>query len=496
MRKILLAIFPALLSLASCDLDLYPFTSYNEGNVEMKEEQQYSTREEMQGLRNSMYSSWIKDVQEKDWCDWLIYAEVRADNAYNGSPSSGELVAIEANKIDSENKNVKRDWDWYLYQISNANQIICNVDGVPSSQLDVLLRNQWKAEALIWRAYCLFRMSMLWGDIPVVTVIPPAITAENIEKVYSAYYPARQPIDKVYEQIIEDLEFAVEYAPDVDPTNKFLLSKAFANGLMARVYAEKPRQNWTKVADYCRAVEGMGFNLLDNYADLWGYDENDAWRNSSESIFEVTWNRSIGNWTWMMFHRNAYSKDDSYTWQKWVTPSRDLIAAYEKENDTERLNACVVTDVCGWSNYYPSNAYKFMHKVPTNASSHIMMRLGEIYLLHAEALTMTGDLDGAGSYVNRIRRRAGLGDLPESAYVSRETMLEAVLHERRLELAFEGFRFFDLVRYGKAAEVCQQVVERDSYWQSRQPLTEETILLPVSQDALNTNPSLTQNSGY
>ncbi|MBO7510107.1 MAG: RagB/SusD family nutrient uptake outer membrane protein [Bacteroidales bacterium] len=496
MKRILPFLLPALLSLASCDLDLYPFTSYNEGNVEMEEEQQYSTREEMQGLRNSLYSSWIKDIQEKDWCDWLIYSEVRADNAYNGSPSTGELVAIEANKIDGDNKNVKRDWDWYLYQVSNANQIICNIDQIPSSQLPTAERNQWKAEALIWRAYCLFRMSMLWGDIPVVTVIPPAITAENIEQVYHAYYPVRQSVDVVYERIIEDLEFGVRYAPAVDPANKFLLSKAFANGLLARVYAEKPRQDWEKVAEYCQTVEGMGFRLVDNYADLWGYDENDAWRNSSESIFEVTWSRSVGNWVWMMFHRNAWEPDDSYTWQKWVTPSRDLIAAYEAENDTRRLNASVVTDACGWSNYYPETAYKFMNKVPTNASSCIMMRLAEIYLLHAEALTMTDRLEEAAAYVNLVRERAGLSDLPASAMADRESMLEAVLHERRLELAFEGFRFFDLARHGKAAQVCDAVVGSDSYWQPRVPLTDETILLPVSQEALDTNPSLTQNPGY
>lgn len=496
MKRIFPALIPALLTFISCDLDLYPFTSYNEGNVEVKEEQQYSTREEMEGLRNSLYSSWIKDVQEKDWCDWLIYAEVRADNAYNGSPSSGELVAIEANKMDSENKNVKRDWNWYLYQVSNANQIICNIDRVSSAQLEESLRNQWKAEALIWRSYCLLRMSMLWGDVPVVTVIPPAITAENIEQVYHAYYPPRTPIKDVYRRIIEDLQFAVQYAPDVNPSNKFLLSKAFANGLLARAFAEKPLQDWQKVAEYCQAVEDMGFSLLDNYGDLWAYDENDARRNSAESIFEVTWSRSVGNWTWMMFHRNAYSKDDSYTWQKWVTPSRDLIAAYEREKDTERLKACVVTDACGWSNYYPANAYKFMHKVPTNASSHIMMRLGEIYLLHAEALTMTGDLSRAASYVNRIRSRAGLSNLPAEATADREQMLDAVLNERRLELAFEGFRFFDLVRHDKAADICRSVAERDSYWQVRQPLTRESILLPVSQDALNTNPSLKQNPGY
>ncbi len=88
----------------------------------------------------------------------------------------------------------------------------------------------------------------------------------------------------------------------------------------------------------------------------------------------------------MMYHRNAYNPSDSYSWAKWTTPSRSLAAAYDAAGDTERKNASIVYDECGWSLYYPAAKYAFMHKVPTNASSVILMRLGEIYLLHAEAL--------------------------------------------------------------------------------------------------------------
>jgi len=355
---------------------------------------------------------------------------------------------------------------------------------------------EWKSEALIWRAFNLFRMAQIWGDVPVVTTIPPAITAENIEEVYSEYFPARTPVAEVYAQIIEDLEYAAENAPDVSTVDKMLLSKAVANGLLARVYAEKTCQDWAKVASYCQKVEGMGFTLCEHYGDLWAYDDNDANRNTSESILEVTWSRSSGNWVWMMFHRNAYSPNDSFSWQKWVTPSRDLAKAYDAEGDTERKNASIIYDECSWSTYYPAESYAFMHKMPTNASSWILMRLGEIYLLHAEALTMQGDLSGAAEYVNKIRERAGLSDLGSSATASQDAMLDAVLKERRLELAFEGFRFYDLVRHDKAAEVCAAVAASDSYWATRSPLTEETILMPVSQTAMDNNPSLTQNPGY
>ena len=501
-RKYLLLASISMMAAVSCDLDLYPETSYNEGNVNVESgsgsESQYTTRTDMEGLRNSIYESWTKDIQEKGYLDWLVYGECRADNAYGGNPSTGELMAIEANRQDGENKNVQRDWDWYLGQVSNCNNIIFNIDRIKGSDPSMTDQEwkEWKSEAYCWRAWNLFQMSQLWGDIPLVNSIPPAITAENIEEVYHEYYPARTARKEVYEKMIEELTFAAENGPAVNSSNKNIFTRAFAHGMLARIYAEETCRDWSKVAEHCAAVEGMGFKLVDDYGQMWAYDENDAVRNTSESIFEVTFTRSSGNWVWMMFHRNAYNPDDSYSWIKWITPSRDLIAAYEKEGDTERMNACICEDEAIWSNYYPGNKYKFMHKVPTNASSIILMRLGEIYLLHAEALAMTGDLSGATSYVNRIRERAGLKAV--SVPSSQDAAIDVILNERRLELAFEGFRFFDLYRHGleKAKAIHDAMPQKDSYWQPRLPLTEETVLMPIPQTALDNNPSLVPNKGY
>ena len=493
--------FASLIVLSSCELNLYPETGYNEGNVKVDEnanESQYSTREDMKGLRDAIYSSWTKDIQEKGYLDWLVYAECRADNAYGGNPGTGELMAIEANKQDGENKNVVRDWDWYQGQVSKCNNIICNIDRIKEADPSMTDKeyNEWKSEAYCWRAWNLFQMSQLWGDIPLVNTIPPAINAENIEEVYDAYFPGRTARADIYAQIISELEFACQNAPDTDPSNKHLFTKAFAHGMLARIYAEATAQDWSKVAQHCAAIEGMGYKLVDDYAEMWRYDDTDAVRNTSESIFEITWTRSSGNWVWMMFHRNAYSPDDSYSWIKWITPSRDLIAAYDAEGDTERKNACIVFDEAIWSNYYPGTEYAFMHKKPTNATSIILMRLGEIYLLHAEALAMTGDLAGATEYVNRIRERAELS--PIAVPASQDAMIDAILHERRLELAFEGFRFFDLLRHGfdRTKAIHDAMPVQDSYWQPRFALTEETVLMPIPQTALDNNPSLVQNPGY
>lgn len=500
-KYIFIALLP-MLAVTSCDLDLFPETVYNEGNVKVDSgsgsESQYNTRTDMEGLRKAIYEDWTKDIQEKGYLDWLVYADCRADNAYGGNPGTGELMAIEANRQDGENKNVQRDWDWYLSQVSNCNNIIFNIDRI--KEADPAMTDaewgEWKSEAYCWRAWNLFQMSQIWGDIPLVNSIPPAITADNIEEVYHEYYPSRTPRADVYRQIIEELEFAAENGPDVVSSNKNIFTKAFAHGMLARIYAEETCRDWTKVEEHCRAVEEMGFSLVPRYGDMWAYDDSGAACNTSESIFEVTFTKSSGNWVWMMFHRNAYNPSDSYSWIKWITPSRDLIAAYEKEGDTERMNACICEDEATWSNYYPANKYKFMHKVPTNASSIILMRLGEIYLLHAEALAKTGNLKDAAEYVNKIRERAGLSGIPVPS--TEEEAIDAILHERRLELAFEGFRFYDLLRHGfeRVKAVHDAMPEKDIYWQPRFPLTEETVLMPIPQTALDNNPSLEPNKGY
>jgi len=509
MKKIYIALASALM-LSACTLDLTPITSYNESNVELADDEsgntsQYNTRSDMEGLRNSLYNSWVKDIQEMGLEDWLVYSETRADNAYCGT-STPEIMALEGNKQDGTNKNIVRDWNWYQRQVSNANQIICNIDRIAEADatLSSAERDQWKAEAMIWRAFCFFRLTLLWGDAPMVLSIPPAINAANVEEVYPLYFPDRVPLEQVYTKLVEDLTWAAQFAPKVNPANKMLMSDAFAKGLLARVYAENtPLRDWNKVAQYCNEVEGMGFSLEPKYADLWAYepgDEGDARRNSPESIFEVQWvSKSSGNWVYMMYHRNAYNPNDSYSWAKWTTPSRNLIKAYQDEGDTERLNASVIWDSCGWSNYYDSENYAFMHKMPTNVSSILVMRLAEIYLLHAEALACTNDLSGAASYVNKVRERVHLEPIGTPA--SQDQAIDLILKERRLELAFEGFRFFDLVRHStpendRIKKVHDAMNAEDSYWQSRIPMDPTHYLLPVPTEALDNNPNLSQNAGY
>ena len=151
----------SIVSLASCELNLYPETGYNEGNVQVDEEteSQYTTKEDIAGLVDAMYNSWLKSnvMQEGIFLDGMVFAECRADNAYGGNPGTGELMAIEANKQDGDNKNVKRDWNYYQEAVGYANQIVCNIDRIKEADpsMTEMQYKHWKSQGLCMKAYAL-----------------------------------------------------------------------------------------------------------------------------------------------------------------------------------------------------------------------------------------------------------------------------------------------------------------------------------------------------
>jgi len=486
----------------SCSLNENPLSDYSEVTVGAKDDSgdriKYKDRSEMQTQVDAMYLQ-MKNDQEYWYLDYLLLAEVRSDNAYGGT-TGAEVVPFETNSVDGGNSCLKRDWDGYMGTIATANNIICNIDAVPDPSFSESERQQWKAEAKIYRAMKMFDMVRIWGNFPVVTQIGEDITAENIKEVYPQYFPMQNTVEEAYAQIENDLLEAIPYAPGNNHSDKTKLSKTVARALLAKVYAEAVLKDYDKVINYCDEVIADGISLVADYADLFALnsDNNDAkYRNTSESILEMQYSASAGNWVTWMFGKDLLDPAFYFTWAKWVTPSRDLIAAFQDEKDELRFNQSIIYYSCSWSNYYPSNEYAFMYKTRSAANSIIKLRLADILLLKAEALANKNDLPGALSLVNTIRKRAKLSDLDNSYASSQEKMLEAILKERRLELAFEGQRWFDLIRYGKMQEVMNAVYGKDSGRLPQQkPFTRESELLPIPRMVMDDNPNIKQNPGY
>ncbi len=445
--------------------------------------------------RKNLYEL-LRNRQEHWSLDMLLIAEAHSDNAYAGT-TGAEVVPYETNSIDASNSVLSRDWTRYLADVAQANVLINGLDELKAKNLvsDAEYR-QWQAEGRIFRALIMFDMARLWGSFPVITSIAKTITSDNVEEVYPTYFPPKMSSAECYQQIISDLEDGVQNAPDFNHADRTLLTKTVAQAMLAKVYAERPVQDYAKVIEYAEKVRNTaGLSLEADFATLWGYDEEKkdcVKRNTTEGILEVHYSTGNGNWETWMYGRQLDNWDYYFTWAKWITPSRDLISDFNAEGDDIRFNESVVYYECTWANYYPASHYPFMYKCRSSYNNRYKLRLADILLMEAEAYAHQGNAQQAASLVNQIRQRVNLKDIDASG-----DMVEKVLHERRLELAFEGQRWFDLCRNGKVEQYMNAVYAKDAGRLEQKRLYDEnSYLLPLPQTALDENINLEQNPGY
>ena len=524
-----------LLGISSCSLDYEPLDTYSdvtEGITDNGTKIVFKDKAAVESHLTTLYNQ-MRDRQEHWYVDLLLIADSHADNAYAGT-TGAEVVPFENNSIEGSNSVLERDWNRYLEDIARANKLICNIDQVKDNSLTADERAQYKAEAEIFRAMIMFDMVRLWGDFPVITTVADDITSDNIEDVYSQYFPEQNTELEAYQQIERDLLDAVKYAPDNTPGNKTLFTKSVARTLLAKIYAEKPLRDYTKVIQYCDEVKADGFDLVEDFSDLFGMNDanTDAKvRNTKEAILEAQFTPGAGNWCSWMFGRDLVNWNTNFTWAKWVTPSRDLINAFKKEGDEVRFKESVVYYDCSWSNYYPSDNYPFMYKCRSANSSIIKYRYADVLLWYAEALNELGastyqipSWDGTQSYdisrdknemsyaISRVRIRGGVPDFGSDVYENADEFRKHLKHERQIELFAENSRYFDLRRWKDAEyEESRQMYGCNAYMSKKErdlfhtqvinsnlPTTfsRKMYFWPISHDQLRRNLRLTQNPGW
>jgi hypothetical protein len=427
------------------------------------------------------------DFRNEYWeLDYFVNGDAQSDDAYAGADNPANFQ-IDEMRIDAINGNVSRDWGYLYSTIGKANVVINNVEDV--TDLSDSRKAEIKGEASFIRAFMYFQLVQLWGDVPLQLVEISTVSAALLPVIYPIMFPARSPQDTVYKQIIKDMEYALSTVP-VSASNKGFATKGAANAVLAKVYATKQPHEWDKVLQYCNAVIDGPYSLLPEYDMLWNNPQEE---NTSESIFEINYEgtSSSGNWGVNMFR--------GLDWKKFDTPSNDLVAAFDSEGDNIRKNASIVfEDVAGkWTDqYWPSNNFPFVNKYRNLSSpssqNYILIRLADILLLKAEALNENGDLQGAADLVNEIRARVNLNPITPT---TQEAMRLSIEKERRLELAFEGHRWFDLKRTGRAIEVMSNVKGPNGEALNYQP-NENKLLWPIPQSELDNNTKLVQNPGY
>lgn len=417
--------------------------------------------------------------------DYFFNGDAQTDVAYAGADNVQNFQQDEY-RILSTNTNVNRDWNYLTGIIYKCNILITNID--QAKDLAPVRKAEIIAEAKTMRALAVFHGVQLWGEYPIVTKAYTSVNSDNFEEAYPQLYPARKPVEEVYNFIIPDLESVVSTVPA--SANKFKVNRGAVNALLAKVYATKPNPDYAKVIQYCNAVLAEGYSLLPVYDQL--FDGNHE--GNSESIWEVNgegWGSTIGAWGTSMF--------TGTDWKKFNTPSNDLVKSFNDENDVIRKNTSVTfsASTVNWSDpFWPSNNYPFLNKQrqTDGKQNFYLFRLADILLLKAEALSKTGNLTGAAVEVNKIRTRAGL---PSVTFSSEDDAINKILWERKLELCFEGHRWFDLKRTGKAISILSQQKDgNNAVLPYAANINQNRLLWPVPQAQIDKNPNLTQNPGY
>ncbi|HYG18446.1 MAG TPA: RagB/SusD family nutrient uptake outer membrane protein [Ohtaekwangia sp.] len=369
---------------------------------------------------------------------------------------------------------------------------------VPAIDMDETLKNRILGEAKFLRAYYYFILVRFFGDVPLI--LTPQTPGDDLR-------PFRTPKEEVYAQIIKDLEEAIDQLPqreDYSAADIGRASKGAAAGMLAKVYLTLGE--WEKTVALCSQVASLGYALNDDYAANF----NPSTENSTESLFEVQYLNPVNNF-WDDANQSSWTtnfmgpRDSPLTavgWG-WNQPTQEFVDAYE-EGD-RRKDVTIFYEggpQFDGKDYKASMSYvtgysvrKFVLPavyVPTGSSGSPLnwpvLRYADVLLMKAEALNELGRTDEAEAPLNEVRERAGL-DAIEG--LDQNDFREAVLHERRMELAFEGHRWFDLIRvdngeYGLA--FLHSIGKTNA--------SEKHLLFPIPQAERDVNPNLTQNPGY
>lgn len=380
---------------------------------------------------------------------YLIFSDLSADNLENPvDGTSADYREIDNNNILPENGGVLGIWSSAFESINNANNVIAHVPGM--SDMTEEEKQVALGELYFIRALNHFNLMVYFGDVPIK--ITPTLSPADVNI-------PRKPKAEVYAQIVEDLEYAADHL--TTSSVKVRASKYAAVALLARVHLYM--ENYAEaIARATEVIDDGGYTLIENYIDVF----TDG---SAESIFEI-------DFTVQNRNRIAeYNFPKSLNGRREVAPTSDIVNAFESGDER---NAASIK-------FEGSLPYAIKYDdLSTGADNVIVLRLSEMYLIRAEAnAKLTQNLSSVQDDINTIRDRAELGDTPANTFPE---LLEAIEQERWVEFAFEGHRWFDLVRTDRAMDVLANVTEAYKM----------LFPIPLSEIITNTNPDMKQNDGY
>ncbi len=388
------------------------------------------------------------------------------------------------------NSSIQALWQVYYRAITRANNVIANAPNVEDAGFTAEEKAQVVGEAKFLRALLYFELSNLFSQ-PYQASQGSNLSVPLVLEPFEGEltFPARATLNEVHSQIEKDL---LEALPHLNKASEFgdpseargRATVGAAQALLSRLHLY--RGNWAKAEEYARAV------LADNSYQL-ASDYSFYSANTSEDVFTIQ-NSAIDNGRTGSGGLASYYRPTSDGGRGDAPFSDELIAAYGENKDAagniidKRYTALSSTGVGA-----DAQPHLFTTKYPeaaTNSDNAPIIRVTEVVLTLAEAIAQqAGVTQEAVDLMNDLRVRAGLTEWTTTSFGSTQEFVNAILNERRKELAFEGFRRMDLLRYKmplrSGGEGAAKAVFGGNY-----------TILPIPQRELDINPSLEPNPGY
>lgn len=404
--------------------------------------------------------------------NYAILGEITTDNMFP-LPNNNDRVQLDNYTHGPQNLILRETWQNFYVGVSNCNFVI---DKVPGIDMEEALKKRLIAEAKFLRGFYYYHLVRLFGDLPLMTT---ALASLN-----QLTYPRRDPKDQVYQQIIKDFTDAEAGLPiSYTGADQGRATQGAAKAFLASVYLTLKQypQAMAKAAEVMRPE--FGYGLWDNYVDV--FDIKNEF--GKEAIFDVQFvsgPAGLGGNLIAFFaqENNSVGGRGFGSFQ----PTQEL---YDSFDPADRRKTVFFTR--GTDNKYYCNKWIDADARTENQSdnNYPLMRYAEVVLTYAEAYNeVNAPTDGNEAYkaINSIRKRAGMPDL---AGLTQAQLRDAILNERRLELCFEGQRWFDLVRTGKLVTTLKA--------KGTTNIKDFHVLFPVPTFEIDLNPNLNpQNTGY
>jgi len=440
---------------------------------------------------------------------WVLANDIASDDADKGSTPGdfGDAGQIDNFTATSNNFIFNNIWSGHYNAIVSANKAI---DVLDKSTLEASTKNRLVGEARFLRGLYYFNLVRFFGGVPNITRVLLPSEGNSVEA------QTRATKDQIYGIIVADLEYAAANLPIKGEANAQVgrATKGAAQAYLAKLYMYQ--KNWQKAFDNSLAVISSNkYSLVQNYATVFRERpvNGQGGINNSESIFEVQTGINLGENAVSPLFSNGQGPRGRGGWNDigfgFNTPTADLANAYQA-GDTRRdatiifINPTAAGNSAGTVLFdgfrIPSKdsvenerySYKPYHSALTESpqvsnnkdtkpKNIRLMRYAEVLLIYAEASAMLGNAGEATAKLNLVRGRANLAGSTGT--------IANIWFERRVELAMEQDRFFDLVRQGRAGQVLR------AHGKAFVDGKHEVFPIPQAQIDLSAG-RLTQNNGY